>query len=505
MKNSTAYTSSDIRFCAIIPTYNNAATLEAVIEGTHARVADVWVVNDGSTDDTSDILDLFADRIHVITFESNRGKGAALKAGFKAAAAEGFDYAITIDSDGQHRPSDIPLLIEAVSKHPGAVVTGARQLSDVDINRKSSFANKFSNFWFTIQTFRRLSDTQTGMRAYPLRRVLKALPPSNRYEAELAMLVLLSWHGTPIVEQPINVYYPPAHQRVSHFKPGRDFTRISLLNTILCFLAVVYALPLAIGRGIKWLWHKCVHGLPGRVVRTVVISLGFTIYTLIMTPLMSLFGLFRRRGISRISYIHRTICLSARIGTRLFPGVKFRTLNPHNIDLSHRQRGMIAVCNHASYLDLPALMRISPKLVFVANARISDNRIFSHTFRQGGNCSTADGFDGVARRTRQLVDNGFTVVVFPEGTRSADGNTGRWHSGAFELARHADTDILPMVIHGSAKVLGRHDRMPRCGKITVEIGTPIPSDTPETTRQMASRIRREFIAKLKPQTQGHEK
>ena len=145
----------------------------------------------------------------------------------------GFAYAITLDADGQHFPEDIPHMLRANQKHPGALIVGQRKdLDKAERSAGSKFANAFANFWFAIQTGHRLKDTQTGF----------------RYEAELELLVFASWHGVKLVSTPINVYYPKPEDRVSHFRPYADFSRIFVLNTVLCVLAVVYGLPLAIWR-----------------------------------------------------------------------------------------------------------------------------------------------------------------------------------------------------------------------------------------------------------------
>ena len=115
---------------------------------------------------------------------------------------------------------DIPSFVRTIVENPGALIIGERDLSNADINGKSSFANKFSNFWFHLQTGRRLKDTQTGFRAYPLRKLHGMSLLTSRYEAELELLVFASWHGTKIIPIPIAVYYPPQSERVSHFRPA---------------------------------------------------------------------------------------------------------------------------------------------------------------------------------------------------------------------------------------------------------------------------------------------
>ena len=165
--------SSSENICIIMPTYNNGGTLRDVVERVMKQCAHVIVVNDGCTDNSADILASFGDRITVVDYGGNQGKGYALKQGFRKAKQMGFDYAITIDSDGQHFPEDIPLFREAIALHPGALIVGSRNLKQENMPGKNSFANKFSNFWFRLQTGITLPDTPTGYRLYPLKR----LPP----------------------------------------------------------------------------------------------------------------------------------------------------------------------------------------------------------------------------------------------------------------------------------------------------------------------------------------
>lgn len=232
-----------MRACAIIPTYNNLATLPSVIGDVAAIIPDIIVVNDGSTDDTSEYLTTVSDKVTVVSYPKNRGKGYALRHGFKAALQKGFDTAVTLDSDGQHLASDIPTMLDCYAADEGSLVVGSRKFDNPNMPSKNSFANRFSNFWFTVQTARRLPDTQTGFRVYPLKKIGRHNPLNNRYEAELEILVRCAWRDVDIKSCPINVYYPPQEERVSHFRPTMDFVRISLLNTVLCLLAVVYGYP----------------------------------------------------------------------------------------------------------------------------------------------------------------------------------------------------------------------------------------------------------------------
>lgn len=249
--------------CAVIPTYQNAKTLLKVVADVHRVVDTVFVVDDGSNDGTAALLDKATGNERpekVLTHPKNCGKGAALKTGLTYARQQGFRYAVTVDADGQHRADDIPALLQAVEEEPDALAIGSRGLQHENMPAKSTFANRFSNFWFALQTLQRLPDTQSGLRVYPLRRLHGIRWMSARYEAELTLLVFSAWAGVKLLPVPVSVYYPPRDQRVTHFRPGRDFTRISVLNTLLCFLMVVYGWPRIfcrqIARGVKGVFCK---------------------------------------------------------------------------------------------------------------------------------------------------------------------------------------------------------------------------------------------------------
>lgn len=250
LQNKTS--TNDLNFCVIIPTYNNVKTLKSVLNGVlnHAQNAPIIVVNDGSSDGTSSILNEFENKISIITNEVNLGKGISLRKAFKFAWENGYEYAITIDSDGQHYPEDIPLFLETLKKNPGALIMGSRNMAQEGVPGKSSFGNKFSNFWFKIETGITLPDTQTGFRLYPLEPISKTKLFTTKFETEIEVIVKLAWKKVEIIPIPINVLYDPT-ERVSHFRPFRDFSRISLLNTYLVTLTLLYYLPIRVLNLIK--------------------------------------------------------------------------------------------------------------------------------------------------------------------------------------------------------------------------------------------------------------
>ena len=231
------------RCCVIIPTYNNQNTLNQVIEDTLGYTSNVIVVNDGSTDNTSRIINDYKNSIEIITHEVNYGKGRALRNAFTYALSLNYDYAITIDSDGQHFPSDFGLFLEEIEANPGSLVIGARNMTQENVPGKSSFGNKFSNFWFRIETGIQLDDTQSGFRLYPIRLMRGIKYLTNRFEFEVEVIVKAAWKGIPVKNVPIKIHYEPGDKRVSHFRPFQDFSRISVLNTYFVILAILYYIP----------------------------------------------------------------------------------------------------------------------------------------------------------------------------------------------------------------------------------------------------------------------
>ena len=227
-------------FCVIVPTYNNHKTLKKVLDSILDFTSNIIIVNDGSTDTTNEILKQYSE-LTQIHHPRNIGKGRALRNGFRKAIEMNFEYAITIDSDGQHFASDIPKFIAAIQNEPNSLLIGSRNMTQENVPKKSSFGNKFSNFWFKFETGIALEDTQSGFRLYPLKLIPKQFY-TNKFEFEIEVIVRSAWKGIVVKNIPIQILYDPA-ERVSHFRPFKDFTRISILNTVLVLNALLYIKP----------------------------------------------------------------------------------------------------------------------------------------------------------------------------------------------------------------------------------------------------------------------
>lgn len=228
--------------CVIIPTYNNASRLADVIRDVAAYTHHIIVVNDGSTDDTIAIIDGFP-FVQLLTYQQNRGKGWALRKGFEFATDLNYKYAISIDSDGQHFASDLPTFLDHLREAPGSIIIGARNMDQASVPGKSSFGHKFSNFWFKVETGINCPDTQSGYRLYPIYRLKNMQFITRKYEFEIEVLVRAAWRGIKVESVPVSVYYPPKDERITHFRPFKDFTRISILNTFLVLITFLYIKP----------------------------------------------------------------------------------------------------------------------------------------------------------------------------------------------------------------------------------------------------------------------
>ena len=471
--------------CVVIPTYNNAGTIGDVVSRTCRQCRDVIVVCDGCTDGTPDIL-RGMEGITLVVREKNGGKGAALKDGFRKAKSMGFAYAITLDADGQHFPEDIPALLHANQKHPGALVVGVREREARGKGQGagSKFANAFSNFWFALQTWHRLEDTQSGFRLYPLRKLCGIGLLTSRYEAELELLVFASWHGVELVSVPVGVYYPKPEERVSHFRPVRDFSRIFVLNTVLCVLAVVYGLPRAL-----WRWLMT-------FLRTAYSLLFFLLVVVFICPPYALYyRLFVRDEERRRMGMHRLLCFFARFVTLWhgIPGVRFSLGNPEGEDFG---RPAIIIANHQSHLDLMTMLMHTPRLVCLTKDWVWNNRLYGYIIREAEFYPVSEGTESLMPKLRSLVERGYSIAVYPEGTREADCKIMRFRQGAFYLAQQLDIDVLPIVSYGTGKALPKRGKYLRKWTIRVEIDRRIsPQELltfGKTPRQQASKMRKYF-------------
>ena len=157
----------------------------------------------------------------------------------------------------------------------------------------------------------------------------------------------------------------------------------------------------------------------------------------------------------------------SRFSVTHIPGVKYKVKGLEEADLSEPS---VIICNHQSHLDIVALMALSPKMVFLTNDWAWNNPLYGYVIRKAEFYPASDGMDANLERIRDLTSRGYSVAIFPEGTRSADCRIGRFHKGAFLLAETLGVPIRTMFLHGPGYVLPKKDFMLREGEINVEVG-----------------------------------
>ena len=258
----------------------------------------------------------------------------------------------------------------------------------------------------------------------------------------------------------------------------RSLAEVAMIG-MACVVMMACVVPPVVFR-----WLTTRHGMKretpitiGRIAMTVVPLAVFIVFALVVaTPVTLLFFIApvsRRR--KRDTY-HRFICGVARLGAWLMPRVKFRRENPHGEDFG---KPAVIVANHASHLDLLCVLMLHPKIVILTKNWVWRNPIYAHIIRYAEYLPAEAGYDKLLPRLRDLVGRGYSVMVFPEGTRTHDGQIGRFHKGAFMLAEELGLDLLPVYIHGAYDVWPRHEALLRDGQVTVSVGKRCRMDSHE--------------------------
>ena len=221
------------RPAVVAPTFDNARTLPGVLNRLDALHLAILVVNDGATDATDSILQDWADAAaghHAIRHARNRGKAAAMRTGFDAADNHGATHAVTIDTDGQHDPADLPALLAAAYEKPGAIILGVRPAADARVPWRSRLGRWGSDRLVGALGGVPTRDSQCGLRVYPLAITQKLGGGAGRYAYETQILVRAAFARVPIVEVPISCRYDVPGGRVSHFRPARDSLAVAALH-----------------------------------------------------------------------------------------------------------------------------------------------------------------------------------------------------------------------------------------------------------------------------------
>ncbi len=226
-----------MKVLVVVPVYNAEPIIHQVIEELLSRTKlPLLVVDDGSE---PQLIIQDNERIHCVRLPINQGKGMALQKALAWAKNHHFTHLLSFDGDGQHQAGDVKSLVEACRSHPKAFVIGARRF-DESVPGVSRFGRRFSNFWVSYQTGVKVSDSQSGLRVYPVDELSDIPFFTRRYDFEIEVLVRGIWRGMAVVDVDVGVTYARKEERISHFNKLWDNVRITFLNIILIAYALIF-------------------------------------------------------------------------------------------------------------------------------------------------------------------------------------------------------------------------------------------------------------------------
>lgn len=216
-----------LRLCALIPAYNLARTIGEAVKRTRDYLPHVWVVDDGSRDETAAIAQ--ESGASVLKIPINRGKGWALRSGFRQVLAGDWEGVVTLDGDLQHDPADIPKLITGRDRTGADIVIGSRMSESGTMPRVRYWTNRVGVFCISWAAGHPLEDTQSGFRFYS-RRVLQDIPlRTTRYDTETEITIKAGLRGMTIICVPIRTIYHTGSDDASHYRPFTDTFHISMV------------------------------------------------------------------------------------------------------------------------------------------------------------------------------------------------------------------------------------------------------------------------------------
>ncbi len=210
-----------MKICALIPAYNEAKTILPLIQETQRYIPDVIVLDDGSQDETLQLVQQTDAK--VLINRVNQGKGITLRRGFEYALQQGFDWILTMDGDGQHNPGDIPVFLDILKREQDCIVIGNRMYQRNQMPWIRWITNQTMSKIISKIVKQYIPDTQCGYRLIH-RRVLAAMPllKSKKFEIESELVIEAARAGFKIISIPIHSIY---QGQESQIKPLRDTIR----------------------------------------------------------------------------------------------------------------------------------------------------------------------------------------------------------------------------------------------------------------------------------------
>ena len=229
-----------------------------------------------------------------------------------------------------------------------------------------------------------------------------------------------------------------------------------------------------------------------------ILFLYIVVMVVFVTPGAFIYLKCGRRSEKKKENLHKFICWAARRAISFLGlfGNKFSLEGRKDEDFS---RPAIITCNHQSHLDLLPMLALTPKLVILTADWVWHNPLYGFIIREADFLPASRGLEAIAPQLRDLVDKGYSIAVYPEGTRSADCHIGRFHQGAFYLSDMLHTDILPVLMYGAGKALPKHGHVLNPGPVRMVIDNRIPHEEirlkGDTYKDQASYLRNYYVSR----------
>lgn len=251
----------------------------------------------------------------------------------------------------------------------------------------------------------------------------------------------------------------------------RSLAHVTIVGMLTVVMAAWFLPPAVFGwmtsRGGR---RRAVPVTLGSLCRTAFSLAAFMLAMAVVIPCSWLYFLFGKSEAKTLKY-HRFLCWISGFVMRHIPGVSFRLENKGKEDFS---RPAVIISNHQSHLDILCLLMLHPKITVLTNSWVW--KFYRGVIGHAEFLPVSDGMESNIGKLRETVRRGYSVLVFPEGTRSADCTIGRFHRGAFYIAEELGLDIVPVVLHGAGHVLPKGELMLRKGSIYVEVQSRISPD-----------------------------